>query len=103
MARKRLGRRKNTGRFDSPDGGHDSADSGDTVGVFGGPTHDGGLLGGPGHSSGLLEAPGRAPGDMPSLFDRPGRATGNERGSLPEPGDGNRKSVGLFDKQRRRI
>ncbi len=99
MARKRQ-ERKSTGLFEVPDRRHDddSADSDDSVGVFGGPTHDSRLLGGPGHYSGLFDAPERAPGDMPGLLDRLGRATGKESGLFTKPRDGSGKSV---DKPRR--
>jgi len=103
MAPKRRAR-KITGLFDVPDRRHDGddgADSGDSVGVFGGPTHDSGLFGGPRHSSGLFDAPERSQGDMPGLFDRPGRATGSPSDLPTEPPDGGERSVGLFDKPRR--
>jgi hypothetical protein len=99
MARKRQ-ERKRIGLFDAPDRRHDgddSADNGDSAGVFGGPTRDSRLFGGPSHNSGLFDAPDRAPADMPGLFDRPGRASG----SVTTTGDDSGKSVGLFDKPRR--
>ena len=96
MARKRR-ERKNTGLFDVPDRRHDG-DDGDSVGVFGGPTHSSRLFGGPGHPSGLFDAPDRTPGDMPGLLVRPGPGTGDGKRWLTKPRDGSGKTVGLFDK-----
>jgi len=103
MARNRQGQ-KNSSLFEVPeqrDDGHDSTGDGDSVGVFGGPTHDSRVLGDPGNNSGLFDVPDRAPGDMPGLFDRPGRAAASGRGLFPKPTDGGGMSVRLLHKLRR--
>jgi len=103
MERKRQDR-KSTDLFEVPDRHHDGSDGpegGDSVGVFGGPTHDSRVLGDPGNNSGLFDVPDRAPGDMPGLFDRPGRAAASGRGLFPKPTDGGGMSVRLFHKLRR--
>jgi len=103
MARNRQGQ-KNSSLFEVPeqrDGGHDSTGDGDSVGVFGGPTHDSRVLGDPGNNSGLFDVPDRAPGDMPGLFDRPGRGAASGRRLSANPTNGNGMSIGLFAKLRR--
>src|SRR5215472_852180 len=97
-------KRKHNGLFDVPDRRHDgdnSAASGESSGVFGGPTNDSHLFGGPDRNSGLFDAPERAPGEMPGLFDPPGRGTGNDSGLVTKTRDGSSKSLGLFDKPSR--